>query len=345
MNDVLRRPPTIARKGGDPVRDAVRPVVEHHETARDRASPLRPVRLFRFAIVSVLLMTGTGRAADDCSGEGVTLQVLGSGGPEVYSGRAAASYIIRVGGEARVMVDAGPGSGFRFGQSGAKFDTIRALLFTHLHVDHSADFPFYIKSSFFSPRTDRLFVYGPAANRLMPATTEFVTASIGPAPSVYPYLSDYLEGGESYRVVPADVDIAGRELISVAEFDEIRLSAIPVHHGPVPALAWRVDIEDASIVFSGDMNGDYRTLPELAKGADILVAHNAVPEEATGVARNLHMPPSVIGDIARQARVGKLVLSHRMHRTLGREPETRELIAERYKGPVVFAEDLDCFNP
>jgi ribonuclease BN (tRNA processing enzyme) len=51
----------------------------------------------------------------------------------------------------------------------------------------------------------------------------------------------------------------------------------------------------------------------------------------------------VIGRIAKIAGVHRVVLSHRMLRTLGREPETRSVIARVYGGPVEFAEDLDCF--
>ena len=75
------------------------------------------------------------------------------------------------------------------------------------------------------------------------------------------------------------------------------------------------------------------------------MAHNAIPEGTVGVARYLHMPPSVIGRIAHDAGVKQLVLSHRMLRTLGRETETLDLIKKRYTGPVEFANDLDCFTP
>ena len=99
------------------------------------------------------------------------------------------------------------------------------------------------------------------------------------------------------------------------------------------------------MVFSGDMNDKKHTLAALAADADILVAHNAVPEDASGTARDLHMPPSVIGKIAGQTKVKQLVLSHRMQRTLGREAETLTLIRQHYTGPVQFADDLQCFRP
>jgi ribonuclease BN (tRNA processing enzyme) len=68
-----------------------------------------------------------------------------------------------------------------------------------------------------------------------------------------------------------------------------------------------------------------------------------VPEGATGVERRLHMPPSVIGEIAEKAHVKNLVLSHRMLRTLGKETQTLAEIRKSYAGPLEFANDLDCF--
>ena len=81
-----------------------------------------------------------------------------------------------------------------------------------------------------------------------------------------------------------------------------------------------------------------------AAGVDLLVAHNAVPQDAKGVERKLHMPPSVIGEIAAEAKVKQLVLSHRMKRTLGREAEAKQEIRKRYAGPLAFAEDGQCFR-
>ena len=57
-----------------------------------------------------------------------------------------------------------------------------------------------------------------------------------------------------------------------------------------------------------------------------------------------HMPPSVIGQIAQQAHVKRLVLSHRMLRTLGKESQSLSEIRKNFSGPVAFANDLDCFR-
>lgn len=300
------------------------------------------MKAFTLAFALILLTIRSAEAGDHCGSTGVWLQILGSGGPEMSDQRASSTYLVWIDGHARILVDLGGGGLLRFEQSGATLNDLDLILLTHLHVDHSADLPNLVKASYFTGRDRALPVYGPTGNQLMPSTPDFITSLFGNK-GTYRYLHEFLSGDERYRILPRAIEAAGRKRRTVLETTHYRISAIPVHHGPVPALAWRIDVQDKAIVFSGDMNNDNRTLAGLAADADLLVAHNAVPEQATGVARALHMPPSVIGDIAAQAAVKHLILSHRMTRTLGRETETARLIGERYPGPVDFADDLDCF--
>lgn len=279
-----------------------------------------------------------------CRGHGVEVQVLGSGGPELEDKRASSSYLVWQDGRPRVLIDSGGGSALRFGQAGAHVAQLDVVLFTHLHIDHSADFPALIKSSYFEERKNPLPVYGPPGNDDFPATTEFVAGLFGGQRGIYRYLADFLAGKDGgYLLQAHDVALGPHEIRTVLNVPDLQLEATPVIHGAVPAIAWRISLGGRTVAFSGDTNGDNGNLERLAKGADLFVAHNAVPEGETGAARQLHMPPSVIGRIARTAGVGKVVLSHRMLRTLGRESETRAVIARAYAGPVMFAEDLDCF--
>lgn len=280
-----------------------------------------------------------------CQGHRVELQVLGSGGPELDDRRASSAYLIRLDGRARLLVDAGPGSALNFERAGARLEDLDALVLTHLHVDHSADLPAIVKAGYFSARTRDLPVYGPAGNGFMPATTQFLQRLLGPE-GAYPYLSEYVDPARrsDYHLRGVDVELDTQEVRRFTLTPAIKLSALAVHHGPVAALAWRVDVHGCSVTFSGDTSHRYGHLAELARGSDILLAHNAVPEGARGAARNLHMPPSQIGAIAEAAGVARLILSHRMQRTLGREGETLRHIREDYTGPVEFADDLDRFE-
>jgi len=281
-------------------------------------------------------------AAQSCGAQGVAVQVLGSGGPELQDKRASSSYLVWQDGRARALVDAGGGSALRFGESGAQMSQLDVILFSHFHVDHSGDFAALIKSSWFEDRRRPLPVYGPEGNDFMPSTTEVVEDFFGDK-GMYRYLSELLVPGEegAYKLQPHNV---ARTTGPAAAFrnDDLAASSVRVVHGGVPALAWRIEVGGKVIVFSGDTNGE-GALRQLAANADLFVAHNAVPESAGGIERKLHMPPSVIGQIAGDAHVKHLVLSHRMLRTLGKEVQTRSEIKKRYSGPMEFANDLDCF--
>ena len=296
-------------------------------------------------LLAVSALTPLGAAAGPCAGQGVELQVLGSGGPELEDKRASSSYLIWQDGRARILVDSGGGSALRFGESGAHVAQLDAILFTHLHIDHSTDFAALIKSSYFEQRDRELPVYGPTGNADFPSTREFVAELFDRSHGAFRYLGDFLTGKDGGYVLHAhDVPLREHEVRTLFRAEGITANATRVVHGGVPALGWRVNVGGKSIVFSGDGNGDNVNLELLAKNADLFVAHNAIPEGETGSARQLHMPPSVIGRIAQSAGVRQVVLSHRMLRTLGRESETLAVIARVYPGPVTFADDLDCYR-
>jgi ribonuclease BN (tRNA processing enzyme) len=284
--------------------------------------------------------------AQSCGAQGIAVQVLGSGGPELQDKRASSSYLVWQDGRARVLVDAGGGSALRFGESGAQMSQLDVILFSHYHVDHSGDFPALIKSSWFENRNRPLPICGPEGNDFMPSTTEFVSDFFGDKHGAYRYLSELLVEGEqgSYKMQPHNVAGSAKPT-PVFHNGDFAASSVRVIHGGFPALAWRLEMGGKVIVFSGDTNGE-GGLTQLATNADLFIAHNAVPEGVTGVERNLHMPPSVIGQIAGEAHVRRLVLSHRMLRTLGPEKQNQTLseVRKHYSGPVVFANDLDCFQ-
>lgn len=295
-------------------------------------------------LLSIILTISSNVSSAQCQKGRVTLQVLGSGGPELNDQRASTSYLVWLDGKAIVMIDAGGGSSYNFEKSGADFNDIKVVAFTHFHVDHSADFSEYIKYSYFSSRKEDLSVYGPEGNDIMPAASEFINA-LYEKDGAYRYLNNYIntDNNNSYHINTTDVSLdKSRSKFKVNK--EIKLTAVPVHHGPLAAVAWRVDVAGCSITFSGDMSNKFNVLAGLAKKSDVLVAHNAVPEVANRFAHNLHMPPAEIGKISSEAKVKKLILSHRMNRTLGKEEETLKNVRQFYDGPIEFANDLDRYE-
>jgi ribonuclease BN (tRNA processing enzyme) len=288
------------------------------------------------------------QAIDSCPIEhGVTLQILGSGGPIADDGRASAGYLVWIEGESKVMIDVGGGTFLRFGEAGAKFANLDFIGLSHFHTDHSADLPALLKSGYFSDRQRSLAVAGPDASAPFPGLITYLDSMLAKPNGAYAYLSGYLDGtGGLAKIEPFEV--ANNNTAAVTVFSEedgaMQISALHVPHGIVPALAFRVRIGDASIVFASDQNGDDPAFIEFAKNATILVMHMPVPEGISGAGRKLHAPPSVIGNIAQQAGVGTLVLSHFMARSLENLDNNVKIVKANYDGRVIAANDLDCIT-
>lgn len=280
-----------------------------------------------------------------CGDEGVWIQILGAGGPELDDEQGGPSYVVFVDNKALLLVDTAPGASVAFDKAGARFEDLEAIVFTHLHADHAGDFPAFVKGSYFAEREALLPVLGPDGADPYPDTETFVERLIG-ADGAFAYLADFLTFRSSggYKLSVRNVPAAGRRVWSAFRADTIRLSAIPVNHGPVPALAWRVEVGDQSIVFTGDFNNQKDLMADFAADADALVIHHAIPEGTRGEATNLHVTPSQIGDIAERADVRMVILGHRMNRTRGLESISRGAIEESYSGSLIFANDLECWG-
>ena len=280
-----------------------------------------------------------------CGDEGVWIQLLGAGGPELNDGQSGPSYLVWLNNQARLLVDTAPGSSTQFDRAGAKFEDLDAIVFTHLRADQTADFPSFVKGSQFAERGRPLTVLGPDGNDEYPDTETFIARLIGPD-GAYPNLADFLTYRSSggYKINPRNVPATGRRRWSRFGTSNLRLAAIPVHHSNVPAIAWRVEIGGQILVFTGDFSNQKNIIPEFAENADALVVSHAIPDTARGTLRELYALPSQLGQIARQANARMLILGHRMNRTRGRESQSREAIEAHYQGALVFGNDLECWG-
>ena len=280
-----------------------------------------------------------------CGDEGVWIQLLGAGGPELNDGQSGPSYLVWLNNQARLLVDTAPGSSTQFDRAGAKFEDLDAIVFTHLRADQTADFPSFVKGSQFAERGRPLTVLGPDGNDEYPDTETFIARLIGPD-GAYPNLADFLTYRSSggYKINPRNVPATGRRRWSRFGTSNLRLAAIPVHHSNVPAIAWRVEIGGQILVFTGDFSNQKNIIPEFAENADALVVSHAIPDTARGTLRELYALPSQLGQIARQANARLLILGHRMNRTRGRESQSREAIEAHYQGALVFGNDLECWG-
>jgi ribonuclease BN (tRNA processing enzyme) len=280
-----------------------------------------------------------------CEGS-LALQVLGSGGPIADDGRASSGYLLWLDGQARLLVDAGGGVFLRFGEAQARFEDLDAIILTHLHTDHAADLPALLKSGYFSRRSRPLALFGPTGSPRWPATSEFVAGMINSETGPFRYLDDFLTGGDgTFQLQPHDIDARATEPVLLIDNGTYRVTAVGARHGPVPALGIVIDVRNKRIALSGDQNNNNPAFTRLIAKADLLLMANAIPEHAGQVARGLHATPSYIGELAAEAGVRQLVLTHLMSRSISTLEQSRQLIGERYTGLVEVAEDLGCYYP
>ena len=317
----------------------------------------------------VLAAPATVAAQPYCGEEGVWIQILGAGGPELDDGRAGPSYLLWIDNKARLLVDAGPGASAHFDKAGAAFADLDALAFTQLTAHHSADLPAFLEGGLFQERSRRLPLLGPAGQDGLPGMAALLERLIG-ADGVYPHLQDLLRprptnrpprpsredlnappatslqtpSRSGYHVSVTDVPAAGRRRWAGFGSPNLRLAAMPVHHGALPALAWRVEAGGYALVFTGDFSNKKSVMADFAANADALVVSHALPEHMRGTLRERYLTPSQIGRIAAAADVRMVILGHRMNRTQGRESQTREAIEAHYAGPLIFANDLECWG-
>ena len=230
------------------------------------------------------------------------LVLLGTAGaPMPVAGRAGISSALIV--DERVFViDCGRGSPSAFVDAGLDFSRLEAVFITHLHADHTGDlpgmllYPWGVRGGDNGPLAP-IRVYGPSRPEELPdgdATFRRETTIDPelPAPGTTDLVENILDAYAYHlNVMPLDalmpdagelvrgIDIrvparpASGAQIPVVVFEDgtVQVTAVAVTHGrAVPALAYRFDTADGSVVFSGDttVNED---LIALAQGADILV--------------------------------------------------------------------------
>jgi ribonuclease BN (tRNA processing enzyme) len=275
------------------------------------------------------------------SAEGLAVQVLGSGGPIADDARASSSYLVWKDGQPRLLIDAGGGSFLRFGEAGASFADLDFIGLSHFHADHSADFPALLKSGYFSGRQRPLTVAGPSGSGPFPGVLAFLDSLLGEG-GAFAYLGGYLDGtGGLAKLDTREVDIGSTDPTRVFENERFGIDALPVHHGIVPAVAFRIASGRDTIVFSSDQTLASPRYTDFARNASLVVLHMALPEGATS-GTTLHATPGRIGEFATEADAQAVLLSHFMARSLRDLDGNTALVRDAYAGEVIVAEDLLC---
>lgn len=277
---------------------------------------------------------------------GTRLILLGTGGgPRPRVDRTASSQVIVVNGAAYV-VDCGDGVARQLAAAGIPLTTLRHIFITHLHSDHVADYGNLILLAWAVGLDTRLDTWGPPP--LAKMTQLFFEMN---AYDIKTRIADEGYPPLAPLVHPHELTGGG----TVVTDGTVKVTTTLVHHPIVePALAYRFDTPDRSIVISGDTTFS-DNLIQLAKGADVLV-HEAmylpgVDRLAARVPNHpllkqhllaSHTTAEDAGRVAQEAGVKLLVLSHLVPADDPTITDEMWIAAARvhFRGPVIVGKDL-----
>ena len=123
----------------------------------------------------------------------------------------------------------------------------------------------------------------------------------------------------------------------------VSIYAVGVPHGMMPAVAFRIECGDQSVVFSGDISGSTAAHIALAKNCSMLIHDFALPERDIPHGK-LHAKPSAVGKTAAESGAKILLLSHFMPAIEGELGEAIEIVRRHYSGRIEVAHDLKTYE-
>ena len=281
--------------------------------------------------------------------------IIGSGSPDYNPERVSAGVLITQG-DTQILIDMGDGVKRNLEKQGTDGRKMDAILFTHHHLDHNADFSSVFTTALLG-RGDFL-VAGPKQ------TKEFVSNNI----SLYEQDLDYRLGKTQRSLDERMNHLTVRELKSGDSFniDEIKVSTLSVPH-TIESIAYRFDYRDQSVVVTGDLSSG-PGMVEFAKGANCLIIDSGgmvmnnsgkkqrdktiksegknKTKDKTGKKKHAHLNIKESSQIAADAHINKLVYTHFVRGEIDK-PASMGIIEKQYKGEVIFGSDLmslDCGN-
>ncbi|GAE28584.1 ribonuclease Z [Halalkalibacter wakoensis JCM 9140] len=268
----------------------------------------------------------------------ISVVMLGTGSPRPNLNRSQPAQALVVKDQA-ILIDCGEGTTAQLMKAQINPQSIKFLIFTHLHSDHTMGYAQFLLGGWGQGRSE-LTIIGPKG------TKEFHENIL----NMYSYDIDYrCSLGRSS---------AGVRDVQVIEFDgpgELLENPLPykittarmIHN--VPTFAFRFEIDGTVIVVSSDTSPN-EEIVHLADRADLLVQNAGLTtgqkskalEKIWDQLQKEHCTPTQAGVIAKRANVKKVVLTHFL-------PEADAQIAfeeasAEFSGEVIVPEDLQIIK-
>ena len=263
--------------------------------------------------------------------------LLGTGNPTPNPQRAGAATLVRTSAGA-FLVDCGRAVTMRLAAAGiATPASLKAVLITHRHSDHTIGFSDVIASHWLSaPQGESLQIYGPEG------TASFVERTLAA-----------LADDTSYRLAHDD-QLTWEPAVKTTEVgngdelvvDGVRIVVATVDHGTArPAVGYRFEDGDAVVAIAGDTTPT-PGLDRLVKGAHIYVQtvlRRPLIEQKPALhpILTLHSSTEDAGRTAAKGEVRTLVFTHILPPPApGTEREWIDDARQHFDGEVLMGQDL-----
>ncbi|MED4205342.1 MBL fold metallo-hydrolase [Neobacillus mesonae] len=272
------------------------------------------------------------------SNTNLSIVMLGTGSPRPDLERSGPAQVLFLD-DLPILIDCGEGTTTQLMKANIPPQNIKHLFFTHLHSDHFFGYGQFLLGGWGLGRRE-LTVIGPngikefhdTLVRMFHDDISYRTSLGRPGNGV---LDVKIIEIDEPGIVPCDIPAK----VTAAEM---------VHN--VPTFGFRFETEEKAVVFSGD-TAPTPAIIELARNADVLVQDACLA--ATGVYRNTkdpelqkiwenlqkeHCTPQQAGEIAQEAGVKKLVMTHFLPNVNGEE--VQQEAANSFDGEAIVGKDL-----
>jgi ribonuclease Z len=317
------------------------------------------------AVINFLFQTiiSQKRAQNFFEKDGLYVITIGTGAPLPDKNRTGPQTVV-VAGEQVLAFDAGPGSTLKLELSPVNASSVDALFITHFHSDHIGGIgELMLKRWATASPQQPLPIYGPSG--IDEVVNGFETA--------YQLDKGYRIAHHGEKVMPPSgfggeahrFDL-GSDLLSsktVYKQGDVEVIAFNVDHSPVsPAVGYRVNYKGRSVVITGDTKYT-KSLIHHASKADVLISEALNKKFSTMLSKagentgtnitavaidiqDYHISPKEAADVAREAGVKQLVITHILP-PVSNDVLIRPFLAEAravYDGKIYMANDGTCIS-
>ena len=243
------------------------------------------------------------------------LTILGSG-TNIHPTRAAAGYLVIT--DHTLLLDFGPRTLSNLIKTGVNRHQVTHILFSHFHADHFSDFITF----FFDA-----LIYTKHSGGWRPDLT-----LIGPR-GTKPLLQSIMATFPSFASPPFRVLIKEVTNRPFHIGDTLITPRAVVHVPDLNCVGYRIEYKKKTLVYSGD--AQYCDgLVRLCRNADVAVLDCSFPATKPGP---VHMHAGECGQVAQEAGIGRLVLSH--FYPVAERYDVKAHAAEHFDGKITKGKD------